>query len=82
MVTGTCYVVARPLKWPCQFIAGGPIACGIGLICVAVAMIWVARPADGVSLSMFLEGVDHRTASGVGGHDHLRPGSAAIIGNL
>ena len=29
------------------------IAYGIGLICVAVAMIWLARPADGVSLPWF-----------------------------
>jgi hypothetical protein len=29
------------------------IAYGIGLICVAIAMIWLARPADGVSLPWF-----------------------------
>jgi hypothetical protein len=28
-------------------------AYGIGLICVAVAMIWFARPAGGVALPLF-----------------------------
>jgi hypothetical protein len=29
------------------------IAYGIALICVAIAMIWAARPADGVSVPIF-----------------------------
>jgi hypothetical protein len=58
------------------------IAYGIGLICVAIAMIWLARPADGVSLPWFKKAWIIGQLYVLTAMVLFIMGGAAILGNL
>jgi hypothetical protein len=58
------------------------IAYGIGLICVTIAMIWLARPADGVSLPWFKKAWIIGQLYVLTAMVLFIMGGAAILGNL
>ena len=58
------------------------ITYGIALICIAIAMIWLGRPADGVSLPWFKKAWIIGQVYVMTAMVLFVMGSAAIIGNL
>jgi hypothetical protein len=58
------------------------ITYGIALICIAIAMIWFGRPADGVSLPWFKKAWIIGQIYVMTAMVLFVMGSAAIIGNL